>query len=166
MNLIKDFANNTLYGNYLTSIFRIFIGLLFIYSSSFKILDLYNFGNIIILYDIIPKTLAPYAAIIMPVLELIIGILLVIGFRIKPTSLLTGILFIFFIIIISINIYRGNNFDCGCFDLSQFGIDEKIGFPLLIRDIIFLFILFLILYAKRHPFSIDKIVEEKNLNRL
>lgn len=166
MQLIKNFINNILYGNFITSLLRIFMGLLFIYSGFFKVLDPGNFAKVIILYDIIPEILASYAAIVIPFLELMIGILLLSGYRIKATSLLSSLLLIFFIIIISINVYRGNTFDCGCFELNQFGINEEIGIPLVTRDFVFLFMQILILYAKRHPFSIDKIIEEKNLSHL
>ena len=166
MTVIKNFINNLFYGNSITTALRIIMGLLFIYSGFFKTIDLDNFGKVIVLYDVLPDILVPYAAIIFPFLELIIGILLLIGYKIKASSVVSIILMIIFITIISINVYRGKSFDCGCFELNQFGIKEEIGIPLILRDIFFTMILFLIAHAKRYVLSIDKKIEERHLAHL
>ncbi len=166
MKKISIFANNTAYGNIITTVLRIAMGLLFIYSGLFKVLDPENFGKVISLYDISPEILVPYAAVIFPFIELIIGLLLLFGFKIKASSFLSIILMIFWIIIISISIFRGKSFDCGCFELKQFGIAEEIGLPVVFRDIVFLCILLLIFYARKHIMSIDKIIEEWRLRNL
>ncbi len=163
---MKSIINNIIYGNSLTGILRIIMGTLFIYSGFFKALDLESFGRVIILYDISPEVLVPYAAIILPFMELVVGMLLVFGYRIKASALITILLMIFWIIIISINVYRGKNFDCGCFETSRFGLKEEIGISLIVRDTIFLIILFLIFQARQHSFSFDKVIEERNLRQL
>jgi putative oxidoreductase len=163
---ISIFANNTTYGNILTTVLRIAMGLLFIYSGLFKVLDPESFGNVISLYDISPEILVPYAAIIFSFIELLIGLLLLFGFKIKASSFLSIILMIFWIIIISISVFRGKSFDCGCFELKQFGIAEEIGLPIVFRDIVFLCILLLIFYARKHIMSIDKMIEEWRLRNL
>lgn len=164
--ILKRLSSSIMYGNTVTLVLRIFIGLLFIYSGFFKILNLENFGNIIIQYDIAPLILVPYAAVIMPFLEFILGILLLSGYRVKSASFISIVLMLFFIVIISINVVRGNVFDCGCFELDQFGIKEEIGIPLLVRDFIFSAILLILFYAKRHPFSIDSYIEKRDLENI
>jgi putative oxidoreductase len=164
--IFSNFINNTTYGNSLTSVLRIAMGMLFIYSGFFKALDPENFGRVIILYDISPEILMPYAAIIFPYIELVIGLLLFFGFRIKASSFLAIILMIFWIIIIGISIFRGKSFDCGCFELQQFGISEEIGWALVLRDIVFLIVLLLIFYARKHILSIDKAIEALRLRNL
>jgi putative oxidoreductase len=161
-----SFANNTAYGNSLTALLRIIMGLLFLFSGFFKTLDPENFAKAIILYDISPEVLVPYAAVIFPYIELLIGLLLLFGYKIKSSSFLSIILMLFWIIIISISIYRGKSFDCGCFELKQFGITEDVGFPLIFRDIVLLCILLLIFNARKHILSIDKLIEETRLKNL
>jgi putative oxidoreductase len=163
---ISIFANNTAYGNIITSVLRIAMGLLFIYSGFSKVLDPENFGKVISLYDLSPEILVPYAAVIFSFIEMIIGLLLLFGFKIKASSFLSIILMIFWIIIISISIFRGKSFDCGCFELKQFGIAEEIGLPVVFRDIVFLCILLLVFYARKHILSIDKIIEGWRLRNL
>ncbi len=166
MSTIKNFINNTIYGNSTTTVLRIIMGLIFIYSGFFKAIDPDNFGKVIIMYDVSPEVLIPYAAIIFPFLEISIGVLLLIGYKIKASAFVSIILMIFWTIIISLNIYRGKSFDCGCFELSRFGINEEIGLPLVFRDVVFLGILLLIFYARQHILSLDKKIEEINLRDL
>lgn len=166
MSIIKEYINNVFYGNSITLIFRLFGGLLFIYSGFFKTLDLDNFGRIIMMYDIIPQIFIPYCAIIISFLEIILGILLLIGFRIRAASFVTILLMLLFIVLIGINVVRGKNFDCGCFELNYFGIKEEIGIPLMIRDVIIIAIVAIVFYAKKHLFSLDSRIEKDDLGQL
>ncbi|MBN2403671.1 MAG: DoxX family membrane protein [Spirochaetes bacterium] len=164
--ILLNFTGNTLYGNSITTVLRIIMGSLFIYSGFFKAIDLESFGRAILMYDISPEILVPYAAVVFPFVELIIGLFLLFGYRIKGSSFLSVLLMVFWIIIISISIYRGKTFDCGCFELERFGIKEEIGFPLVFRDIVFLCFLLLVFYARKHNLSIDKLIEEKRLRNI
>ena len=142
------------------------MGALFIYSGIFKAMDPGNFAKVILRYNVIPDIIAPYAAIILPFIELILGFLVLIGLKVRPSSLVLMNFMIFFIIAITINVVRGESFDCGCFELSRFGIDEKIGISLIIRDIIFFLVLSLLFFARRHLLSLDYLIEKDDLNSL
>ena len=166
MIILKNFISNTLYGNGLTTTLRIFMGILFTYSGFYKVLWPNTFAKIIIKYNVIPEIVVPYVAITLPFLEITLGILLIIGFRIKASSLILISLMLLFILSISINVIRGESFDCGCFELSKFGIKEEIGISLIIRDIIFLLIFILIFNARRHLLSLDYLIERGNLSHL
>lgn len=166
MSKIGNAINSLVYGNSITTVLRIFMGLLFIYSGLFKAINPDNFSKVIILYDVLPENLIPYAAIIFPYLELLTGLLLLVGYKIKASVLVSVIVMIFLITIVSINIHRGKTFACGCFDLEKLGIKEEIGIPVIIRDILFLIILLLIFCARQHVFSIDRKIERKNLGIL
>ena len=166
MKPVRESLNNFLYGNKVITALRIIMGILFIYSGIFKAYDPLNFSRVIYLYDISPEILVPYGAIIFPIVEITIGLLLLLGYKIKSSSLIAVLLMIFWTTVISINVYRGNSFDCGCFELNKFGIKEEIGIPLIIRDIIFLIILYLILQAREHILSIDNLLEKKRLSQV
>jgi len=163
---LKNYISDLKYGNKTTAAFRILLGILFIHAGIFKVIDLNTFGRIIIKYNILPTELVPYIAIILPVLELNVGILLFLGYRIKDSSLISIILMIGFIISISINILRGESFNCGCFELSRFGITEEIGLAVIFRDIIILLAFAIIFTAKKHYYSIDSIIEQEDLSHL
>ena len=55
------------------------------------------------------------AALIIPWLELIIGIFLVLGVFLEGTTSITIVLLVFFIIILSQAVFRGIDVHCGCF---------------------------------------------------
>ncbi len=166
MDVIKGFVTGVFYGNSVTLILRIFCGLLFVYSGFFKVLDLENFGRITAMYDILPLVFIPYTAIIVPVLELTLGLLFLSGYKIRSASLITMLLMLLFMVFISINIAWGKNFDCGCFELSYFGIKEEIGVPLLIRDAVILVAVMVLFYAKKHLFSLESLIEKIRLKNI
>ncbi|MCU0821237.1 MAG: DoxX family membrane protein [Spirochaetes bacterium] len=160
MDEMKGHITGIFYGNGITFFIRIFCGLLFFYSGFFKVLDLENFGKITMMYDILPPVFIPYTAIIVPVLELALGLLFLFGYKIRAASFITILLMLMFMVFIGINIARGKNFDCGCFELSYFGIKEEIGIPLMLRDAVIVIFVTVLFYAKKHLFSLESLIEK------
>jgi len=165
---IRFYVKDILYGNGITSSIRIVLGLMFVFSGYFKALDPGSFGGVVKMYNILPEVMAPYAAIIVPCLELIAGLGLLVGFRIKSSALVLMVLMAMFTVFISVNVYRGERFDCGCFELKRLGIgiSEDVSFKLVVRDLIILFFIGLVFAADRHLFSIENMIEKKKLENL
>ncbi|TAL30144.1 MAG: DoxX family membrane protein [Spirochaetes bacterium] len=166
MGMVSNFARSVVYGNLLTAFLRMLCGALFLYSGIFKVLDMEGFGRVVDMYAILPSALVPYAAIVIPSLELILGALLMAGFRIRAASFLSMCLMAVFSVAIIVNIARGSNFDCGCFELSRFGIPERIGWLLVARDALLFTVFALMLQARRHLFSLDYLLEKRTLSTL
>jgi uncharacterized membrane protein YphA (DoxX/SURF4 family) len=76
------------------------------------------------------------AAIIMPWLELILGIFLVFGMWIKTSSALAGIFTFIFIILMGSAMARGLNIECGCFSLNPEA--SLVGWRRILEDILML----------------------------
>ena len=57
-------------------------------------------------------------AVIIPFIELIAGSALITGIYSRSAALVTIAMLLAFIIVISINVIRGHEFDCGCFSLE------------------------------------------------
>ena len=123
---------------------RFILGFVFIYASIDKIIDPLLFSNTIDNYHITPKSLNNIFALIVPCLELIIGIFLIFGIYLNGSSALAIALMFWFIFIILQALIRGIDLDCGCFDLSQKDIkDVKINLKLemikrINEDVVFL----------------------------
>jgi uncharacterized membrane protein YphA (DoxX/SURF4 family) len=97
---------------------RIILGGLFIYASHDKIIHPLAFAQVIHYYRLTPPELINVLAVIFPWMEFLAGLFLIIGFRVRSSSLLINILLVFFAIVLAITATRGINVACGCFTTS------------------------------------------------
>ncbi|UCD32405.1 MAG: DoxX family membrane protein [Desulfobacterales bacterium] len=113
---------------------RWILGITFIYASYYKIMSPTDFAKIVYGYNLFPGVLINLIAIILPYVELISGLALLLGIYPRSAALIINGLLLAFIFILTINILRGYEFDCGCFST------KKAGSPKLMvaRDIIYL----------------------------
>ena len=96
-------------------IFRVILGIIFIYASYDKILDPAGFSRNIHNFHVTPLAVENLAALIIPWMELIIGVFLIFGVFLEGSTSITIGLYIFFIIILSQAVFRGIDVHCGCF---------------------------------------------------
>ena len=122
-----------LHNDYLELIVRVFIGIVFIYASIDKIAAPAQFARIIYNYHIMPANLINLLALTLPWIEIVCGILLIVGIYKDGSILIINVMLLVFIIAISINLYRGINLECGCFSVSSKAKESAI--ELLLRDI-------------------------------
>ena len=128
-------------------IFRIILGIMFIYASYEKILDPVGFSKNIHNFHITPISVENLAALIIPWLELIIGVFLIFGVFLEGTTSITIALLVFFIIILSQAVFRGIDVHCGCFkiDADVGAVDFRVELMKRIgEDIIYLGMAFII----------------------
>ncbi len=110
-NIIKKIIHNS----WVEIALRWFLGITFIYASYYKIMSPEDFAKVIYGYNLFPEVLINFTAIILPFVELISGVSLLLGIYPRSAALIINILLLAFISILSINIIRGVEFDCGCF---------------------------------------------------
>lgn len=97
---------------------RIAFGALFIWASFNKLLDPQGFAEIIDNYKLLPPQLVNLPAIVFPWIELVCGVLLIIGFFHRGSVLIINCLLIFFMAALGHALYHGLDIRCGCFTLS------------------------------------------------
>ena len=104
----------------ITFVPRLFIGIIFIYASYEKILDPAIFSKSINNFHLTENIIwvENLIALILPWLELIIGVFLVFGLFLEGTTSIIIVLLIFFIAILSQAVFRGIDVHCGCFKLE------------------------------------------------
>ncbi len=119
---------------WLILVIRIILGAIFLIASYDKILDPGQFARSIDNYHIIPFGLENSIAIILPWLELLIGLGLIIGVMVDGASGITGSLLILFIVLILQAILRGFNIECGC-GLKE---GEMVGWSKILENFVFL----------------------------
>jgi uncharacterized membrane protein YphA (DoxX/SURF4 family) len=129
---------------------RILIGGILVYSSFEKIFDPSGFANAINNYHIIPFGLENNFAIILPWIELIVGICLIIGVFIDGAAFIVIIIMVVFIIAITYAILNGYNIECGC------GLKpgEMVGIQKIIEDFTYLLLAWMIIKRPKHRFEL------------
>ena len=80
-----------------------------------KIADPPSFAVAIDNYHLVPSTLIPAFALIIPIAELLIAVALVIGLYLRSAAIACAVLLMIFIIAMSQTILRGIDLSCGCF---------------------------------------------------
>jgi len=116
---------------------RWILGLTFIYASYSKILAPADFAKIVYGYELFPNAVINPIAIILPYIELVAGLALILGIYPRSAALIINAMLVAFIIVLSINLIRGHEFDCGCFSVKKAGFLSS-SEPMLVRDFIYL----------------------------
>ncbi len=94
---------------------RLILGGVFIYASWDKILHPAAFAEAVFNYQLLPSQLINLMALILPWLELILGVLLFSGICVSGAVLGVNLLMVMFLAAIIFNTARGLNISCGCF---------------------------------------------------
>jgi uncharacterized membrane protein YphA (DoxX/SURF4 family) len=107
--------------DYLTILCRFIVGGIFIYASFYKIIEPADFAKSIWYYHMVPGNMINLMALILPWVELIVGIGLVIGIEYRGSVLLANLMTVVFLIALGSAISRGLSIDCGCFKAAKAG---------------------------------------------
>ena len=100
---------------WLGTVVRLFVGAVWIWAGVSKIGSPRTFTEAVRAYDATPEWLSKAIGYGLPVLELCIGILLVVGIAVRLAAIVSALLFLVFLIgIIQVGI-RGIQLECGCF---------------------------------------------------
>ena len=94
---------------------RWILGLVFIYASFDKIRHPEAFAVMVNNYQLLPGELVNLTALVLPWLELILGICLITGWMMPGTVAISSLLLIIFMVILLYNMQRGLDISCGCF---------------------------------------------------
>ena len=105
----------------LLKIFRIILGIVFLYSAYSKLKNPLLFSESIHNYQILGMVLSGWAAVLVPVLEAVVGVGLISGLWLHESLILTAALYTVFDVMIFQALIRGLDIDCGCFNPGDSG---------------------------------------------
>ena len=123
------------FARYMPAAVRIALGAIFIYAALLKIADPVAFAGSVAAYRIVPYFASYLTAAVLPFLELLCGVLLVLGYRVKAGALIIAAMNLVFIAALASAIVRGLDIDCGCF---RQGGDKTSPWVAMARDVVFL----------------------------
>jgi uncharacterized membrane protein YphA (DoxX/SURF4 family) len=110
---LKIFQNK-----YIFQVTRIILGVVFVYASFDKISSPPAFAKIIFYYRMLPSGFENLIAIFFPWIELVTGLLLIVGKFDKAALFVYSVMMVIFIIALSQAQIRGLDIACGCFSVD------------------------------------------------
>lgn len=132
--------------NFLHYAARIILGLIFLFACYDKLLHPREFAEVIYNYQVLPYGLVNITAILLPWVELVLGLSLIVNVWIPGAALLGNLLLLVFFSALLFNLARGLDVSCGCFSTAPG--DERAGYLTVLRDISFLFVSGYLFYAE------------------
>lgn len=94
---------------------RLVLGGLFLYAGLLKAADVTAFARTVAAYQLLPYALNYLVAATLPYVEILAGLLLVLGRNVRGAALLLALLTVVFIGALCSVLWRGLTIDCGCF---------------------------------------------------
>jgi uncharacterized membrane protein YphA (DoxX/SURF4 family) len=110
------------------------LGIIFIWASVDKIIHPGQFAEMVYHYKILPNIMVHSVAIYLSWLELVTGILLIIGLWERAGLIVFNLLIFTFMIALASALWRGLDIHCGCFTVDP-NADKELVMSLL-RDIV------------------------------
>lgn len=127
-----------MHDNFLYHAARIILGLIFLYACYDKLLYPQAFAEVIYNYQVLPDGLVNITAILLPWVELVLGLSLILNVWIPGAAVLGNLLLLAFFAALLFNLYRGMDVSCGCFSTTPG--DKSAGYLTVFRDLSFLFV--------------------------
>ena len=118
----------------LSLILRIYLAGVFIYASLHKINFPAEFADNIAGYLIVPYWLISPLAVFMPWLELVSGLFLLAGVRVRAASVIIGAMLVMFTLAVTVAMIQDTPIGCGCFQ----SVGEAISWWTVLRDLVWL----------------------------
>jgi len=123
---------------------RLILAGVFVYSGYIKVQSPLEFASAIAGYKLVPDAYIFPLATYLPWLEIGLGALLLIGWKLRYVALGAAALLLCFTVILTVTYARGIDADCGCF-----GFGQKISPLTIARDMLILLPALLLIFESR-----------------
>ena len=121
---------------WLFHLFRLILGLVFVYASYDKILHPQAFALAVYNYQLLPEAVINFVALTLPWLELFLGLCLLFSIWLPGATVVAAGLLVVFLGALAFNQIRGLDMHCGCFSTET--KDGPAGLGTVLRDLGFL----------------------------
>ncbi len=135
---------------------RLILGVVLVWAGAAKVTRPALSALAVRAYKILPYDFAGYVGYALPVVEILVGLLLVIGLFTRLSAVLGGLLMLAFIIGISWAWAHGYSIDCGCFGGGGTIAASQTQYPLeILRDVGIAACAAWLVVRPRTPYSLD-----------
>lgn len=143
---------------------RLVLGSVFVIAGVEKIVNPNAFAKAINNYQMLPYGALNLMALVLPWLEVLAGVFLIFGVRLRASSAVVAAMLVVFLIAIGTAMARGLSIECGCY--SQGG-GEKVGWKKVFEDVALLLLAVQIFAAASVndilPFSFEAIRQTEGI---
>lgn len=108
---------------------RLVVGCVWIYAGASKLGDPARSVAAVRAYQLLPGSMAQPVGQLLPVLEVVVGAMLVLGLLTRGAAVISSVLFVAFIVGIASVWVRGMTIDCGCFGGGGYDPDAASRYP-------------------------------------
>jgi uncharacterized membrane protein YphA (DoxX/SURF4 family) len=115
------------------TLLRVALGVMFICAAWPKLVDPRGFSDSINHYRLLPVPVERVAALVLPALELVVGISLIVGVLDAGASALAVLMLVVFTAAIGVALARGLDITCGCFETH--GKGPKVGMEKILENV-------------------------------
>jgi uncharacterized membrane protein YphA (DoxX/SURF4 family) len=144
---------------YINLIIRIVVGFVFVIFGASKIAEPALFAKDISNYDMLWHNFINLSAIILPWIEIISGLFLMFGIRLKANILLIAAMLLVFNAAVAVAWARGLDINCGCYSNVA---EQKVGMEKLAENFAMIFALAFIFFFPNNKISLEKLIADNN----
>ncbi len=145
---------------------RLVIGGVWLVAGALKIAEPDASINAVRAYQLLPPSLAEVVGLVLPGLEVVVGLALVLGVFTRGAAVLSALLFVAFIIGIASVWARGIEIDCGCFGGGGADPEASSKYPWEIaRDVALLAASLLVAGVRRTRLALDSVLFDQRATR-
>jgi putative oxidoreductase len=137
---------------------RLYVGVVFLQACYHKILQPEVFAVDVATYQFLPLSTVNLFALTVPWMELVVGVLLVIGWRVQAASLVVAGLMVSFMVALAWALHLNLDMSCGCFASQAATEDDPISWHTLVRDSVWLVLALYTLFFDRRPIGLERLL--------
>ena len=138
---------------------RLVVGGVWIYAGALKLPDPDASVAAVRAYELLPGESAVTVGHLLPILEVVVGAMLVLGVLVRGAAVVSGLLFVAFVVGIVSVWARGIEIDCGCFGGGGYDPDASSKYPWEIaRDVGLLALSAFLVRLRRSRWALDSLL--------
>lgn len=135
---------------------RLLVGGVWLVAGLLKLPDLASSVRAVRAYQLLPEAVVPAVGYALPILEVVVGLMLLVGLMVRGAAVVSGVLFVAFIVGISAAWARGLQIDCGCFGGGGYNANAAEEYPWeIVRDLGLLLASAWLVWRPRSPWAVD-----------